>query len=469
VSPTLPRSAARPGAGSGEPGHGWLGAVVPADARRFRVADPALATVLGDAGAELVAEAADVELAPVRELRGDAALSIAVLGHPARAGRPLPVRVVRRITNSLLVRLGARRARKIVRRLGHATVRILMWDHQMVVRGATDGGALSRSRLIEYLPQRALVVGGGSRPTRTVLDEALADASRATGLPLAASPPSVRAELLIVETAEGILRVAVGPGRHQIFGQRSALATLRACPAPAFVAERVPSELASGTCGIGEWSLESRLPGTRPAASIGEPLLGDCLDFLAGLHSACPSDADANMFLEQAEVVVDVCPPEQARVVRALAERLGQRLADLPRGFAHGDFFHGNLLSDRGRLVGVVDWDAAGPRRLPILDLLHLRLMSIREVADVDWGPSLLRHLLPWARAGGGEIIRGYARRSGLTLDPRRLEALVFAYWLDYASYQLRTHRHRLAQPLWIERNISLVLRVVGQDTVVSP
>jgi hypothetical protein len=468
LPPNLQSDATQLGAESGEPGHGWLGAVIPAHARRFRVADAALATVLGDAGAELVAEEPDVEMAPAHELRGDAALSIAVLGRPARAGRRLPVRVVRRITNSLMVRLGARRARRIVRRLGHATVRILMWDHQMGVRGATDGRALSRSRLIEYLPQRALVVGGGSLPTRTLLDEALAEARRATGLALAASPPSVRAELLIVETAEGILRVAVGPGRRQIFGQRSALATLRACPAPAFVAERMPSELASGTCGIGEWSLESRLPGTRPAASIGEPLLGDCLDFLAALHSACPSDADADMFLEQAEVVVEVCPPEQARVVRALADRLGEGLADLPRGFAHGDFFHGNLLADRGRLVGVVDWDAAGPCRLPILDLLHLRLVSIREVADVDWGRSLLRHLLPWARGGGGDLIRSYCHRSGLRVDAQQLEALVVAYWLDYASYQLRTHLHRFAQPRWIDRNIHLVLRVLGADTAVN-
>jgi hypothetical protein len=93
--------------------------------------------------------------------------------------------------------------------------------------------------------------------------------------------------------------------------------------------------------------------------------------------------------------------------------------------------------------------------------------MSVREIADVDWGPSLVRHLLPWARTGGGELIRSYCQRAGLTVDPKRLEALVFAYWLDYASYQLRTHLYRFAQPLWIERNIHLVLGVVGADTTV--
>jgi Phosphotransferase enzyme family len=450
-----------------ERGYGWLGAVIPADARRFKVADAALATVLSDAGAQLVAEEPDVEIAPVRELRGAAALSISVLGHPARAGRPFPVRVVRRLVNSLRVRLGARRARRIVRRLGYATVRILMWDHEMVLRGATRGGVLSRSRLIEYLPQRALVIGGGSRPARTLLDEVLDEASRVTGVALKASPPSVRAELLIIDTVAGVVRIAVGPGRRQILNQRSALAILRANHAPAVVAERVPWELASGMCGMAEWSLESKLPGARPSPSIGGHLLADCMDFLAALHSVCPSNAEENTLLEQAEVVVDTCPPEQAHVVRALAERLEAALADLPRGFGHGDFFHGNLLVDGGRLVGVVDWDAAGPCRLPLLDLLHLRLMSIREVADVDWGPSLLRHLVPWARTGGGDLVRSYCQRAGLTVDPKQLEALVLAYWLDYVSYQLRTHLHRLAQPPWIERNIQLVLRVVGADTPV--
>ena len=448
-----------------EHGYGWLGAVIPADARRFRVTDAALAAVLSDAGAQLVGAEPDVEIAPVRELRGDAALSIAVLGRPARAGRPFPVRVVRRLVNSLRVRLGARRARRIVRRLGYTTVRVLMWDHQMVLRAATRGGAFSRARLIEYLPQRALVIAGGPEHARTLLDEALAEASGATGLVLEASSPSVRAELLISGTKGGVLRIAVGPGRRQILNQSAALATLRAAHPPALVADRVPWELASGKCGVAEWSLEARLPGARPRPPVSDRLLADCTDFLVALHSACPSDAGGNTLLEKAEVVVDACP-EEAQVVRALAERLEAALADLPRGFGHGDFFHGNLLADRGRLVGVVDWDAAGPGRLPLLDLLHLR-HATQALADVDWGPRLVQRLLPWAHAGGDDVARSYCQRLGFSLDPTRLEALALAYWLDYVSSQLRSHAYRLAQPRWLERNISLVLRVVGQDTAV--
>jgi hypothetical protein len=50
-------------------------------------------------------------------------------------------------------------------------------------------------------------------------------------------------------------------------------------------------------------------------------------------------------------------------------------------------------------------------------------------------------------------------------LDHKRLEALTLAYWLDRVSSQLRSHRHRLAQPVWLERNISLVLSEVTSPT----
>jgi aminoglycoside phosphotransferase (APT) family kinase protein len=56
----------------------------------------------------------------------------------------------------------------------------------------------------------------------------------------------------------------------------------------------------------------------------------------------------------------NVCGSARTREVRSLAARLELELAGLPRGFGQGDFWGGNLLSDSGRLVGVVDWAAAG-------------------------------------------------------------------------------------------------------------
>jgi hypothetical protein len=445
-----------------ERGYGWLGAVIPADARRFRVADPALAAALSDAGAELAEVTPDVEVAPVEELHGDAAVSIAVLGRPQASGRAFPVRVGRRLVNSMRVRLAARHACRAVRRLGYSTVLVLTWDYHQTFRNqATRTLAGLHRPLPEYLPERALVVGRHSPHTRLLLDAVLAEASRAVGIALQADPPSIRTDLLIADAKQGMLRVALGFGSRQIQNQRAALSALRAVDAPPLVVERVPWELAGGRCGLAEWSLERRLPGSRAGHSVRGRLLADCVEFLVALHSSSSERAYGSTLLDQGKIVASATPPREAQTVEALAERLEADLADVPRGFAHGDFFHGNLLVEGERLVGVVDWDAAGPGRLPLLDLLHLR-HATHAVAEVDWGPRLVQELLPWARAGGDDIVRDYGSRLGLSLNHEQLEALVLAYWLDRVSSQLRSHAHRLAQPLWLDRNISLVLRIAG-------
>jgi aminoglycoside phosphotransferase (APT) family kinase protein len=451
-----------------ERGYGWLAAVIPRKARRFRVADPILAAQLSEAGADLLGTAPDVEIASVRQLRGDGAVSIAVLGRPARDGRPFPVRVVRRLANAARVQLEARRARRAVSRLGYASVAVITWDYQRTLRDHRMRRGERRFGVAEYLPQRALVVGGRQADTRTLLDASLADAGEAMGLGLEADWPMIRSGLLIVDTNVGILRVAVGPGSRQIHNQRAALAALAAAAPSSVVAQRVPWELAAGRCGLAEWSLERRLPGTAPRRPVSGRLLAECLDFLVALHRAGASASREGAFLEQVEVVTEACTSRDARRVRALGETVEAALPDVPRGFAHGDFFHGNLLVERGKLVGVADWDAAGPGRLPLIDLLHLKHTSARELADLDWGPELVRRLVPWARAGGDDVVRTYCQRIGFEIDGKRLDALTMAYWLDYVSYRLRTHAHQRAEPLWAERNIGLVLETINSLPRVS-
>jgi aminoglycoside phosphotransferase (APT) family kinase protein len=448
-----------------ERGYGWLAAVIPGKARRFRVADPKLAAQLSEAGADLAGTAPDVEIAPVRQLRGDGAVSIAVLGRPVRTGRPFPVRVLRRIANAARVQLEARRASRAVSRLGYPTVDVLTWDHQRTLRDPETRPRGSRAGLAEYFPQRALVVARRRAEAPTLLDAVLAEAGEAMGLILEADPPVIRSGLLIVETNAGILRVAVGSGSRQIHAQGAALAALRAAEPSPVVAERVPWEIAVGRCGLAEWSLERPLPGAPPRPPVSGGLLDDCVDFLVALHRACPSVPPERTFLEQADVVGQACVPQDARLVRALAERLETVLADVPRGFAHGDFFHGNLLVEKGKLVGVVDWDPAGVGRLPLLDLLHLRHTSVRDLSDLDWGPELLRDLLPRMRIGADDAVRTYCQRINLEADVKQLEALTIAYWLDHVSYRLRTHPHQVAEPQWAERNIGRVLETLESSS----
>lgn len=425
--------------------HGWLPVVVPAEARRFRVADPDLAAALTDAGAELVDADPEVEIAPsAAQVRGNAELAIVtVVGPESRAG-PKALRAARRALHSLRARVEAARAR---RALPYPETDVVYWDLPDRVRlpGLTSDGP--------RLPRYALVVGRRGAVLPSALESALAEAG--VGRPAWAS---TRAGLVVLGADGSLLRVAIGPTRAEIDNGISALEALRASAPPPEVSERVPWPAARGRVGLADWSTERLLTGSRPPRAVPEPLFGDCLEFLVAL-GRLRGDAGRRL-AELAAEVEEACSPESASKLHALAAGLEQRLEGFPRCFAHGDFFAGNLLTDeQGRLSGVVDWDAAGPGRLPLLDLLHLQLTSSGAYADSDWGRVLLERLLPPARAGGDEATRKYCAAVGLEPERQLLEALVLAYWLDHVAYQLRAHPVRRAQPAWMERNIELVLR----------
>jgi hypothetical protein len=435
-------------------GHGWLPAVLPAAVRRVRVADPILASTLADAGAELVDRAPDVEIAPADELRGDALLAVVTFDAPPHDSARLAVRLGRRLLRSARVRIEGARARRAVQSRGYPRADLVFWDVRQTFR-EPDLRAGSRS-LVEYLPQRALVLGKRATAAPTLLEACLADAAGALGAPLRSEPPSIRSGLLTAVTDRGVLRVAVGPARGQIDAQVAALEALRRLAPPPEIDERVPWTVADGRTGLARWSLERRLAGTRPAAGLTPSLLARCVDFLVALQS-CRGGKGGS--LREAAATVARARPS-ARSLPALGERLDTVLAEVPRGFGHGDFFLGNLLLDeRGAVSGVVDWDAAGSNRLPLIDLIHLRHMAEYSLPDEEWGPTLVRSVLPWARAGGDEAARAFCRRVGFDPDPWQVTALTLGYWLERLAYQLRTHPHRHRDETWLERNIDHVLR----------
>jgi aminoglycoside phosphotransferase (APT) family kinase protein len=444
------------------PWHGWLPAVFPVDARRVRVEDSDLATTLVDSGAELVDDRPDVEIGPVERLRGDATQAIVSLGMPLLAGKFRFLRAGKRLLASLQLRRRAGRARREVRRLGYAEALVIGWDleHALRVPGHV---ASKRLRMVERVPMQAIVLGRQRQDAPTVLDASLAGARASAESTLRAKSPVVRAVGLIVVGEAEVLRVAMGPAGLQLDDQRRALEALRAAGPPPEVAERVPWPVAHGRAGLGSWSLETRVPGTATSAMPAGPLLADCVEFLVALHgAAAPAGGDGQSLARDAEIFETVSSSPRTRELRSLAERLERELADLPRGFGHGDFWGGNLLSDGERLVGVVDWAAAGPGRLPLLDLLHLHVSAKRWLTNSQLGPVLIEDFLPWARngGGGGDDLREYCRRLGLELTTRELEALVVAYWLDHVAYELRTYSDR-TRSSWVDANVTAVLDAV--------
>lgn len=441
-----------------QPAHGWLPAVVPEDARRFRVLDPALRATLREAGATLVEQDADVEIGSLAQLGPAAACAIVPMDAAVTEGAPRPFRAASRIARSLRVRARARATRGALERRGYPVADLYTWDLEQFVRRSGDREACRRLSAAGRFPLHAVAIAQKA-PSRTVLEATLAHARATARLPEAGfGLPRVTQGKVIVVGTDSVLRVAVGPASRQLELAHAALDALSAADAPDEIARLVPSLLAYGRFGLASWSLESALPGAEVPPSVGDRLTESCIEFITALHPLGSVSADIRSPARDARVIAAAAGSTESTWLVPFAESLEERLADLPRGFAHGDFWSGNLLADGEQLTGVVDWDGGGPGRLPLLDLLHLRLCSYRSRTRELLGPGLVTYLLPWARSGGDALTRGYCRRLGLEHTPRLLEDMVVAYWLDRIAHELEMYADRVRRPFWMARNVHHVL-----------
>jgi len=306
----------------------------------------------------------------------------------------------------------------------------------------------------------AVVIGYRGATHKTLFQGAAAAA-------LSAPPPRLRPRIgssgvLVAETDEGFLRVAAGLARSAVQAQGCALDRLSEASVPAHIRRRIPWIVRRGDAGLAAWSLERSLAGTASGPVPHPALVAQCVEFLADLHLAGRGLAERVSCAANAAVVARHAP-QRAEALMRLGGRLDLRLGDAPRGFAHGDFWTGNLLVRNGSLTGVVDWVAAGPGRLPLLDLVHLQVGVRREEA----GHSLGRALVLYARARSeaeSAALATYCARIGCSLRDLDLDALLAAYWLESLARDLTDPDRAVAPPdsSWLRENIDSVLELLG-------
>jgi hypothetical protein len=122
-----------------------------------------------------------------------------------------------------------------------------------------------------------------------------------------------------------------------------------------------------GRTGDVSWSAESLMPGDTPRG-LTPKLFTEVASFALSLpRGAGPPTA----FGEDVRALAARLP-RHAVALHELFERHDARLSQLPSVLRHGDLWTGNLLVERGRLSGVVDWDAWHPAAVPGTDLLHI-------------------------------------------------------------------------------------------------
>ena len=149
---------------------------------------------------------------------------------------------------------------------------------------------------------------------------------------------------------------------------------------------------------------------------------------------------------------------------RSLHARLcAQRPEEAPVGLVHGDFQPGNVLYDRGRMVGVIDWDLAGIGAQG-LDVGWLLMMIDPQAWAANWKPHA-----PLTRA---ELLDAYRQAGG--------HALAHLPWFQaFAQFRLgaiaclnvKLHRDgRRPDPLWERFATSIdTLFARGQALLAAP
>jgi aminoglycoside phosphotransferase (APT) family kinase protein len=267
--------------------------------------------------------------------------------------------------------------------------------------------------------------------------------------------------LVVGENA--VLRVALGSARHGLEAHVRALERLGGAGVDPLVGARLPSVLASGHEGAAGWALETRLPGAPPGVPIDDTLALECVDFLVALHATGGLGGSPWRAASCAAEVARLTGGDTQTALDELSARADRTLETLPRGLGHGDFWAGNLLVAGGRLAGVVDWAGASGGRLPLLDLLQLRVADLRDAHGLDLGPALLR-FAALRDPRDDAAIRDYADRLGLELGEPEWHALLVAFWLDALARALRDPDPlvRPADPAWREANVERVIRELG-------
>ena len=298
----------------------------------------------------------------------------------------------------------------------------------------------------------------GSRPS-SVVERALADAARVLGAPPRVRDAGVLPSGIVLVELDGarpsMLRVAAGPARALLAEAQGKLASLAAADPPANVRERIAwTVVAEDDLGLAAYTLEPRLQGRHPRR-LSPALWEECLDFLTALRKLPGARRPAaGSLADDIRTLAPHVGPDGGGTLVRLEAALDERLAGVPLGWAHGDFWRRNLLARGDRLIGVLDWDAASPGALPLLDLLHLIALADPHLRRLPHGERCRSALWPFARSGGDARLRSHCEAVGVPDDPATLEALAIAYWLTRVARDLRTFADRPARSVWMESNL---------------
>ncbi len=215
----------------------------------------------------------------------------------------------------------------------------------------------------------------------------------------------------------------------------------------------VPRLLGEGVAFGMSWTLESVLAGRRPER-LTERVRSEASALLSGFPRGDGRPAALDEDLSEIARLL----PTRASALARVASKLGA--PDLPAVLRHGDLWAGNLLTRRGRLSGLVDWDAWHPRGLPGADLLELYASGERLRARRPLG--IVWRERPWDDPDFAAFSDGYWRALGLRPTRAQLEIIGIAWWAAKVAGTLRRLPERADDDGWLTEIVDPVLDLLS-------
>lgn len=228
------------------------------------------------------------------------------------------------------------------------------------------------------------------------------------------------------------------------------LELLRAARTPS-----VPELLLRGTAGEASWILESYLPGSRPH-KIYDRVAEDVALFVDRLPVG-----DGPPTIPARELgIISARLPQYAPALDRLRSEIVGTIASLPSVMRHGDLWTANLLVDRGRLSGVVDWSAWDESGTPGTDLLHFVVSQISRSPGHKIGKVISER--PWTSSNYRNASAPYWARLGVDPNDAVLAAVGVSWWAQMMAHALDRHPGRAHDERWIEANVTRVLDAIS-------
>jgi aminoglycoside phosphotransferase len=285
-----------------------------------------------------------------------------------------------------------------------------------------------------------------------IVDRVLADANvgRSESGFHAGAGGSMLIRVALSDGAEALLRVARAGAPGDPASSADVLERLSGAGVPLAPRVHVRGQTAGAS-----WVVERALPGRRPRRATEElarQVAAVCAGFPRGDGAPTATAADFSGIADRL--------PDRTGALDRLATEVAGQVGSLPSVLRHGDLWAGNLLVERGRLSGLIDWDAAHPAAVPGADMLQLVATELRRRARRGLGLMFLSS--PWRSPMFSQATRGYWAELGLRPDDTLLDVVGIAWWATEVHGTLARLPHRAADERWVTKNVDRVLNALG-------